>query len=211
MTITAQLSGDVSTFSNVYDYIHCPATKLLTPRSTAELATEVARLSKLASAGHIVRLRATHHGFGSSASFPCPVRGDGVEVPVASAAGRNSSGSAQLGAAATTTTAAAGGAPPIVVAALLGGMNAVLSVDSSSGEMRVQAQILLSKLYEAATAARLSVPLGVVPAWAGLSVAGIIAASAHGSGRNSSSTLVRGGGAAVMRMLQLRLLCAMSF
>jgi FAD/FMN-containing dehydrogenase len=70
-------------------------------------------------------------------------------------------------------------------------MNKVLQVDKAAYTMEVQAQMMLSQLFAAATAAGMSPP-SVMPAWAELSLAGIMASSAHGSGRNISSVIVSG-------------------
>jgi FAD/FMN-containing dehydrogenase len=69
-------------------------------------------------------------------------------------------------------------------------MTKVLAVNVTSYTMRVQAQMTMQHLYEAATAAGMSVVGGLLPAWAGLTLGGVMAASAHGSGYNTRSTVV---------------------
>ncbi|KAF8071287.1 CHX17 [Scenedesmus sp. PABB004] len=162
-----------ATFDNGYDYIHCPASATVEPASTAEVAAAVAALAARADAGEVVKLRATIRGFGSSASFPCPVS--------PRAAGNASAGSSSGG--------GRGGGGVHVVGVLMDRMRRVLEVDTEAMTMRVQANMKLDALYKAATDAGLGVPLGIVPAWAGLTLAGVMAASAHGSGRNTTSVI----------------------
>ena len=71
-------------------------------------------------------------------------------------------------------------------------MDKVLAVDHAAKTMTVQAQMNLGQLYAAATSNNMSVMTGVVPAWAGLTLAGIMASSAHGSGYQQQSVLVSG-------------------
>lgn len=72
----------------------------------------------------------------------------------------------------------------------MAGMNKVLAVNNTDKTMRVQASMMLGELYQHATDAAMSVPLGLMPAWAGLTLAGVMSASAHGSGANTTSSVV---------------------
>jgi hypothetical protein len=104
--------------------------------------------------------------FGSSASFPCAVQP------------KNSMFSFKPG------------KEPLVIGVLMDKMDKVLEVNHAANTMTVQAQMNLGQLYAAATENNMSVMTGVVPAWAGLTLAGIMASSAHGSGYQQQSVLV---------------------
>lgn len=69
-------------------------------------------------------------------------------------------------------------------------MDKVLAIDQDKRQMRVQGQITLKDFYAAATAAGLSIPRGSLPWWQGLTLAGIMATTSHGSGLNTTSMIV---------------------
>jgi FAD/FMN-containing dehydrogenase len=80
----------------------------------------------------------------------------------------------------------------LTVGVMLDDMNKVLEVNSKAHTLRVQGQILYKDVYEAATAAGLSVKGGSVGFWQGLTIAGSIAAGTHGTGLGMESNVVSG-------------------
>jgi FAD/FMN-containing dehydrogenase len=110
-----------------------------------------------------------HSKFHSSAAFPCPT-------------------------AATSPALSLPGArrAPVTVAVLHSKLDKVLAVDSKKNTMRVGAGMDLNKFMKAATAAKMSVQIGSLTAYAGLTLAGIFATSAHGSGDKTINNLVGG-------------------
>lgn len=127
-------------------------------------------------------------GFGSSASFPCPIQ------PKYSSNSYSSS-SSKIHTHTSSTTQ-----QPIIVGVLMGKMKQVLAVNHTDQTMRIQASVLLGDLYQHATDAGMSVPLGLMPAWAGLTLAGVMTASAHGSGANTTSSPVSTAGDAACEL-----------
>jgi FAD/FMN-containing dehydrogenase len=69
-------------------------------------------------------------------------------------------------------------------------MNKVLKVDRKNSRLTVGAGMKVSELLEAATANNMSVVSGTLPAYAGLTLGGVLASGAHGSGDNASSNIV---------------------
>lgn len=69
-------------------------------------------------------------------------------------------------------------------------MNKVLSIDQASKQIKVQAQMTLKNLYDAADAAHLSTPRFGLPWWQGLTLGGVFATSSHGSGNNVTHMIV---------------------
>lgn len=80
------------------------------------------------------------------------------------------------------------------VTLLLQNMSKVLAVDKAGYRMRVQAGMLVTQLLKEATAAGMSVPLGAVPAFGDLSLGGVLATGAHGTGLGATSSLVSAAG-----------------
>ena len=72
-------------------------------------------------------------------------------------------------------------------------MNSVLTVDSARHRLRVQAGMLVTKLMKEAANLNMSLPLGSIPAFADLTLGGVLSTGAHGSGLNTTSSLVRKG------------------
>jgi FAD/FMN-containing dehydrogenase len=70
-------------------------------------------------------------------------------------------------------------------------MNSVLTVDSARHRLRVQAGMLVTKLMKEAANLNMSLPLGSIPAFADLTLGGVLSTGAHGSGLNTTSSLVR--------------------
>jgi FAD/FMN-containing dehydrogenase len=69
-------------------------------------------------------------------------------------------------------------------------LDKVLAVNSRRNTMRVGAGMDLNKFLKAATAAKMSVQIGSLTAYAGLTLAGLFATSAHGSGDKTINNLV---------------------
>jgi FAD/FMN-containing dehydrogenase len=69
-------------------------------------------------------------------------------------------------------------------------MNKVLGVDKEKKQMKVQAQMTLKNLYDAADAANLSTPRSALPWWQGLTLGGVFATSSHGTGNNVTHMIV---------------------
>lgn len=72
-------------------------------------------------------------------------------------------------------------------------MDKVLSVDQKARRLRVQAGMTIKQLLEAATKHGMGVPLGSVPAFADLTLGGVLLTGAHGSNFKGRHSLVRGG------------------
>lgn len=71
-------------------------------------------------------------------------------------------------------------------------MNKVLAVDQASKQIKVQAQMTLKNLYDAADANGLSTPRSALPWWQGLTLGGVFATSSHGTGNNVTHMIVSG-------------------
>jgi len=71
-------------------------------------------------------------------------------------------------------------------------MNKVLGVDKEKKQMKVQAQMTLKNLYDAADAAQLSTPRSALPWWQGLTLGGVFSTSSHGTGNNVTHMIVSG-------------------
>jgi FAD/FMN-containing dehydrogenase len=69
-------------------------------------------------------------------------------------------------------------------------LNRVLAVDQAKHQMRVGAGMDLKQLSAAATRAGMSIPVGSIPAYAGLTLGGALLTSAHGSGYGTIHNLV---------------------
>lgn len=74
-------------------------------------------------------------------------------------------------------------------------MNKVLNVDKDNKQLKVQGQMKINEFYEAANAARLSVPRESLPWWQGLTLAGVFATASHGTGNNVTHMIVSVAGA----------------
>jgi FAD/FMN-containing dehydrogenase len=71
-------------------------------------------------------------------------------------------------------------------------LNKVLAVDRARNQMRVGAGMDVKELGIAATRAGMSIPVGSMPAYAGLTLGGVLLTSAHGSGYGTIHNLVSG-------------------
>eukprot|EP00775_Hariotina_reticulata_P005676 gene5676-5914_t len=83
----------------------------------------------------------------------------------------------------------AGPRQPITVGLLHNKMNKVLAADKQKYTMRVQAGITYTEFLKEATKAGMSVVVGTPTAYAGLTLSGVLATTAHGSGDKTVSTL----------------------
>lgn len=69
-------------------------------------------------------------------------------------------------------------------------MNKVLGVDQAKKQLKVQGQMTLKNLYDAADEANLSIPGSSLPWWQGLTLAGVFATASHGTGNNNTHMIV---------------------
>lgn len=112
--------------------------------------------------------------FHSTLPFNCPGQSSSVYD------GQQSAGHQQPGNSSSTAT----------VTLLLHNMNKLLAVDLDKHQVRVQAGMLVTQLLEEASRLNMSVPLGAVPAFGDLTLGGVLATGAHGTGYRGTSTLV---------------------
>ncbi|GBF98974.1 L-gulonolactone oxidase-like [Raphidocelis subcapitata] len=148
------------TLRGAYSYVLCHADEIIEPSNTQDVASAIKSLSSRASAAGIrLKVRVTQRLFHTSTAFACPAQ------PAALVGGRGD---------------VEGGTLPALF--VQSKMQKVLSVDSGSRTLRVSPGITLWELAEAATSAGLSLPVGSVPLFGGLTLGGAIAAGAHGMG-----------------------------
>ncbi|KAF8060339.1 GULLO1 [Scenedesmus sp. PABB004] len=151
-------------YVGAYHYVSCWGSALLVPSDTAQAAAAVGHYYNLTRSGRPVTLRASRPRFHSSAHFVCP------NSPLRRGGALPS------------------GAPePLSAALLTTRLNRVLAVDKARLTMRVGAGMRYTELLKAATAAGMSVQLGTPPAYAGLTLGGVLATTAHGSGDRTTS------------------------
>lgn len=157
-------------YTAAYHYLTCATSAQETPADTAAVAAVVARYYKQAVAGAPVTLRTSRPRFHSTATFVCPV----PDAPVAATA---------------TRVATEAGRRALEVGLLQNKLNKVLAVDAAKATMRVGAGMTITELLREATKAKLSVQIGSLPAYAGLTLGGVLATSAHGSGDKTINSL----------------------
>jgi hypothetical protein len=146
-----------------YGYVKCSPDNVVRPESTKDVADALSALYKQAAQdGAVVKVRATRDKFHSSAAFPCP------EVPSAEKVA---------------------GKKTVTVNVLHDKLNRVLAVDKAANTMRVGAGMDLNELTAEATKAGMSVRVGALPYYAGLTLGGVLMTSAHGSGDRTWSKL----------------------
>ena len=144
----------------------CDSEVVVQPNSTADVAAAMKALGAQADAsGKALKVRATRRKFHSSAAFTCPDQNGGLQ--------RLASPKTVLGA-----------------AILHEGLNKALGYDAKAHVLRVGAGMNLTELLKAATDVGASVQVGTLPAYQGLTLAGIFATSAHGSGDLTKGMLV---------------------
>eukprot|EP00879_Flechtneria_rotunda_P021038 GHRR01022162.1.p1 GENE.GHRR01022162.1~~GHRR01022162.1.p1 ORF type:complete len:385 (+),score=112.10 GHRR01022162.1:332-1486(+) len=174
-------SVQADSYSAAFKDISCYSDVVLQPSSTADVAAFVSKQVKAAAADQKgLKVRATHSAFHSSASFPCPGPKFSVFPPITKNTPWPSPDADKGSPAATNTTS---------VSLLLDNMSRVLSVDHAKYQMRVQAGMLLSSMLKEASSANMSVPLGCLPSFGDLTLGGVLATGAHGTGYNTTSTL----------------------
>lgn len=125
---------------------------------------------------HTLLCFVTCRNFHSSASFPCPSQ----TYDVYPASSNPLLVSHHTSAPKDVTS----------VSLLLDNMTQVLSVDHDSNQMRVQTGMFITQLLQEAGKANMSCPLGSVPAFGDLTLGGVLATGAHGSGHLATSSLV---------------------
>jgi len=127
-------------------------------------------VARAESEGRPLKMRATRDAFATMQSFACSRQATDPDA---------------------ATFGSVDGKAPLVVGLLLNKMNQVLAVDKEKHQMTVQGQIILKDFFAAATANGMSVPRASLPWWQGLTLAGIMATTSHGSGLNQTSMIVR--------------------
>ncbi|KAG0600762.1 hypothetical protein M758_11G058800 [Ceratodon purpureus] len=159
---TTMYSGD--------NYLKCNSDHHIAPRSTEEVSELIKRHTS--GGNKPVKIRATRHGFHSSAGFVCAGARDSskkeyrVEIETGSSAKQTTS-----------------------ITMLLHLMNRVVDVDKEQCRLTVGAGMTLQELAKAMEAAGMSTPAGTFSIYANLTVGGIIMASAHGSGFRTVGSL----------------------
>eukprot|EP00878_Enallax_costatus_P001016 GHUV01001150.1.p1 GENE.GHUV01001150.1~~GHUV01001150.1.p1 ORF type:complete len:631 (+),score=62.78 GHUV01001150.1:321-2213(+) len=151
-------------YIGAYHYIQCYGTSLVIPENTSQVTQAVAYYYSKAKAGQPVTMRTSRPRFHSSADFVCPIS------PAQSAAGGKS------------VTTEKGAKTPITVGILQTKLNKVLAVDKQKYTMRIGAGMKYTEFLKAATQAGMSVQIGTPTAYGGLTLGGVLATSAHGSG-----------------------------
>lgn len=106
--------------------------------------------------------------FHSTATFTCPYSSDLVAAPVTSKAA------------------------PSTAAVLLENFDKILEVDRTNYIVRAQSGLKVLDLLRWAEKNGMSAPLGAPCNYAELTLGGVIASDGHGTGSNTSSTMVRG-------------------
>ncbi|WIA23842.1 hypothetical protein OEZ85_013501 [Tetradesmus obliquus] len=151
-------------YIGAYHYIQCWGSALVIPSSTAEAANAIAFYYNKTKAGQPVTLRASRPKFHTSSHFVCP----------------------------NTPLKVGGQIPadmrqPLQVGLLNHKLSKVLAKDSSKYTMRVGAGMRYTELLQEAEKAGMSVQLGTPTAYAGLTLSGVLATTAHGSGDKTTS------------------------
>jgi FAD/FMN-containing dehydrogenase len=143
-----------------YSYVHCWADRVVEPAGTDDVVSALKDAAgAAAAAGAALKVRVTQALFHSSAPFTCPGQADAL------APGR---------------APREGGALSVLISQSK--MKKVLAVDAGARTLRVSPGIQLWELAEAATSAGLSLPVGSLPVFGGLTLGGALAAGAHGMG-----------------------------
>jgi FAD/FMN-containing dehydrogenase len=112
--------------------------------------------------------------FHSTTSMVCPAQFSSMPRRGAAAAGAAQDG---------------GGAPVLSVSILQDKMNKTVSFDPERFTMTVQSGMKLREFTAEATRVGMSVQVGTLPAYAGLTLGGVLSTSAHGSGDQATSSL----------------------
>jgi hypothetical protein len=177
--------------SRVDGGLRCSADQVLRPLSTRDVSRMLTELhaESAASGGNHIRVRATHARFHTPSTLACP--GDQQAAAAAAARPSSSSSVATASSQGADTRSALGTATdanpippsPRRVSLLTDALDAVLEVlPAPKLQMRVQAGMTVGQLLAAASAVNMSLPLGALPSFAGLTLGGALAAAAHGSG-----------------------------
>lgn len=157
-----------NTLYSVYGFLKCTSDEIHAPSSTEDISDLVKRFAQEPSP---VKMRATRRGYHSPAGFNCP----GRRAPTKFAAGESSHVDAE-----PTTTS---------VTLLLHSLNRIVSVDEERHQLTVQSGMTIQGLVDAAEANGMTVPCTVVPVYGNLTLSGVVATSAHGSGLHPVSQL----------------------
>ncbi|CAM6091277.1 unnamed protein product [Calypogeia fissa] len=147
----------------------CTTHEHLEPHSTQEVS-EI--LLKLNAAGRPFKLRATRRGYHSPNGFVC----SGTTSDAKFATGGNKG--LKNGDSGTHS-----------VTLLMHRMNHFVMADHAGNRITVEAGMTLQNLADAAVGHGMSVPVGVMPVYGNLTVSGVLAVSAHGTGAGVDSSL----------------------
>jgi len=173
--VSAQKPG---TYQAAYHYLRCSASAIVVPENTAQLVGVIKEYYAKAKSGVPVTIRSSRPSFHSSATFPCP--GPAQKSPAVTPAVTTEAGPRK-----------ATGAAPITVAVHHQKLNKVIAKNPMGPyTLTVGAGMDLNELTAAATKNGMSVQIGSLCAYAGLTVGGILATSAHGSGDQTVSMMV---------------------
>lgn len=165
-------------FIGAYHYVQCFGSELVVPANTAETADAIAYWYKRAQAGAAVTLRVSRPMFHSSSSFPCP------STPAAAAAAAAAGGSRV-----TTEAGAKQQGMPVSVGLLQHKLSKVLAIDPKAYTMRVGGGMRYTEFLKEAEKAGMSVQIGTPTVYAGLTLAGVLSTSGHGSGYKTTSAI----------------------
>ncbi|WIA41247.1 hypothetical protein OEZ86_004858 [Tetradesmus obliquus] len=155
-----------TSYKAAYHYVQCEADYVIEPGSTQELADAIKAYKQLAEEkGAQLKVRVSRRLFHSTTSFVCP---------------------AQLKSFADSPE----NKPNVIsVAVLHERLNTTLSADPEKFTMRIGAGMKLREFTAEATRNGMSVQIGSLPAYAGLTMAGVMSTSGHGSGDNATSNI----------------------
>ncbi|KAI8477082.1 MAG: hypothetical protein J3K34DRAFT_399332 [Monoraphidium minutum] len=131
-----------------------------------------------------MKLRVSRSRFHGTPSFVCPGAfggGEGSTIPLTRPYGPP----AAAGGAAAGKSAAA----PRTVAVLIDDLTKVLSVDSSTYQITVEAGLRIDQLLKWAEANGMALDRGAISSYAELSIAGVLTTGGHGTGHNVSCNM----------------------
>ncbi|CAM6121955.1 unnamed protein product [Calypogeia fissa] len=120
-----------------------------------------------------LKIRASHRGFHCTNGFVCPGETYDAKLVKAQNKALNSKKISSI----------------LSVTLLLHRMNSVVEADHESHQLTVEAGMTLHNLADAAVRNGMSIPVGVLPVYGNLTVGGVLATSAHGTGAGVDSSL----------------------
>eukprot|EP00775_Hariotina_reticulata_P007191 gene7191-7405_t len=165
-------------FIGAYHYVQCFANDLIIPSSTQEVASAVSFYYNKTRHGQPVTLRVSRPMFHSSQNFPCP--NSPLKPPAISQ---------NIPPAERRPTEKISTAMPLSVGVMQTKLNKILAKDYKKWTMRVQPGIRYTEFLAQAEKAGMSVQIGTPTAYAGLTLAGVLATTSHGSGDKTTSAI----------------------